>query len=278
MVRNNLFFANVASAPPFGTGGAIFLHTALNNRIVNNTFVGNEAFLVGSAVYALLIVEPVVVESCIVWDNTTTGATDPDLPQLVLSGGPSVVRYSDVQNGDGLGPTNFDLDPLFVPGPPFADSRLAGLEAYYLSQTAAGQSQDSPCVDAGDPSAAYLPVGATRTDGVVDTGIVDVGFHYTESLYFQVPFLRGDASLDGAVDIADAIRILESLFAPSGPVVQCRDGADANDDGAIDISDAIRLLSFLFGLGPPLPSPGSDDCGFDPTDDDLSCVVSSCAP
>jgi len=66
---------------------------------------------------------------------------------------------------------NIKLDPRFVAGP---------LGSYYLSQTAAGQSVNSPCVDAGSASAASLGLDqlTTRTDVKVDQGIVDLGYHY----------------------------------------------------------------------------------------------------
>ena len=56
--------------------------------------------------------------------------------------------YSNVQGGyEGEG--NIDNDPLFVTG--VADD-------YYLSQTAAGQAENSPCVDVGSQSAADVAV------------------------------------------------------------------------------------------------------------------------
>jgi hypothetical protein len=63
-------------------------------------------------------------------------------------------------------------DPLFVSGP---------LGDYYLSCRAAGQDADSPCIDAGSTSASAAGVGnlTTRTDGAFDTGVVDIGYHYS---------------------------------------------------------------------------------------------------
>jgi hypothetical protein len=66
----------------------------------------------------------------------------------------------------GLG--NFSADPLFVTGPE---------GDFYLSQIAAGQAVDSPCVDAGNP-AAPLVEGTTRTDEVGDRHRADLGYHY----------------------------------------------------------------------------------------------------
>jgi hypothetical protein len=63
---------------------------------------------------------------------------------------------------------NIDTDPLFV------------MPYYYLSQTAAGQASDSPCVDAGSDLATVLGLGnyTTRTDGANDVNEVDMGLHY----------------------------------------------------------------------------------------------------
>ncbi len=49
---------------------------------------------------------------------------------------------------------------------------------YYLSNTAAGQADMSPCVDTGNPVFTSSGTGSTRTDHVPDTGIIDMGFHY----------------------------------------------------------------------------------------------------
>ena len=54
-------------------------------------------------------------------------------------------------------------------------------EAYcLLSQTASGQSSQSPCVDAGN-SSSVMPDGSTRSDFVQDAGIVDMGYHWSTS-------------------------------------------------------------------------------------------------
>ena len=60
---------------------------------------------------------------------------------------------------------------------------------FYLSQRAAGQSQTSPLVDAGPVTAASLGLNetTTRTDGVGDAGMVDLGVHYPP--FFGAPRL-----------------------------------------------------------------------------------------
>jgi len=90
-------------------------------------------------------------------------------------------------------------------------------------------------------------------------------------------FRRADANGDGGVDISDAVRVLEFLFA-GGASPDCPDAADANDDTKVDISDAVRTLNFLFlGAAPP-PAPGPFECGGDPTIDELErCNQPTCS-
>lgn len=83
------------------------------------------------------------------------------------------------------------------------------------------------------------------------------------------PFLRGDVSGNGSIDITDVIRILNHLFAGS-PNPVCEDAADIDDDGRIVISDAIQLLGHLFNSG-VAPSPPHPEPGIDPTPDGLQC-------
>jgi hypothetical protein len=78
--------------------------------------------------------------------------------------------YSDIGDGDFSGTDGcFSANPQFVAGP---------CHSYYLSQTAAGQATTSPCVDAGNPAClSSTDRLTTRTDGVRDTGTVDMGCH-----------------------------------------------------------------------------------------------------
>ncbi len=85
-------------------------------------------------------------------------------------------------------------------------------------------------------------------------------------------FKRGDSNGDGGVNIADAVFILQNLFA-NGPAIECMDAGDSNDDEGVNIADAVYILQNLFASGPPIPPPGPDTCGADPAGDpDLGCV------
>ncbi len=92
----------------------------------------------------------------------------------------------------------------------------------------------------------------------------------------EVPFKRGDANQDDSFNIGDPISTLLYLFKGTGSVL-CIDAADTNDDGELAIADAIYALSFLF-LGTEAPPTPFDDCGLDPTADELSCEATTCPP
>jgi hypothetical protein len=116
------------------------------------------------------------------------------------------ISYSDVMGGQasvyvdsgctlnwGLG--MIDEDPHFSLGP-------KGF--YYLSQVAAGQPVESPCVDAGSDLASNLGMDTywTRTDEVPDSGIVDIGYHYGPFIYpnLQVDAFRISENIGGSVN------------------------------------------------------------------------------
>ncbi len=82
-------------------------------------------------------------------------------------------------------------------------------------------------------------------------------------------FRRGDVDGNGTVELTDAVFVLGYLFQGQS-VPGCLETADSDDNGKVDISDAIRLLGWLFLGGEPLPAPGSEECGRDPTPGDAA--------
>ena len=83
-------------------------------------------------------------------------------------------------------------------------------------------------------------------------------------------FLRGDADGSAVVfSLLDALHTLEYLIGLQD--VTCLDAADANDDGSVNIVDPVSILAWAFNGALPPPDPGPDECGTDPTDDDLGC-------
>ena len=67
----------------------------------------------------------------------------------------------------------------------------------------------------------------------------------------DIPFLRGDANVDGRVNIADGIWLLQHLYL-GGPGGDCAAARDTNADGVVDLADAAHIISFrLMDGGPP---------------------------
>ena len=163
----------VAGNNAFSHGGG--LYTIVNGpfAISGATFAGNSAGYDGGAIYTH---DTVTVTDSIFWDST---AGDLGKEVYLYSGADFTISYTDLDGLSGsihkepgsivvLGDGMIDADPLFVEGPD---------GAYYLSQTAAGQPENSPCVDAGDPAGAP-PEGTTRTDQLPDQAPTDLGAHY----------------------------------------------------------------------------------------------------
>lgn len=117
------------------------------------------------------------ITNCIIWGNGD------DLLDCSAT-------YSCIEDNDP-GTGNIHDNPLFV-GTPMGD--------YCLSQIAAGQASDSPCVDAGSDTASALGMDdmTTRTDRVTDSGTVDMGLHYLPIPYvYHVDGVDGNDANDG---------------------------------------------------------------------------------
>ncbi|KPL06398.1 hypothetical protein AMJ71_09815 [candidate division TA06 bacterium SM1_40] len=167
---------NLVSGNESGYGGGVFCDFGSDPSFAGNTIAENLATHDGGGMYCYWS-EPTVV-NCIFWGDSAGSGNG----QEVYLDWDSVINidYSDIQGGSpgvyvvpgctlywGVG--NINSNPLFVTGP---------LGDYYLSQIAAGQGTDSPCVDAGDPGSAVPAGGTTRTDRVADALPVDMGYHY----------------------------------------------------------------------------------------------------
>ena len=72
-------------------------------------------------------------------------------------------------------------------------------------------------------------------------------------LFPDPEFVRGDATEDGSITVADAIAIFEYLFLDFEP--NCIAAIDTDENQQITITDAFLLLNFLFLGGAPPTSP-----------------------
>jgi parallel beta-helix repeat protein len=173
-IEGNLIAENSAVS----SGGGVYCGLGSSAEIVGCTFTGNTASTGGGVSVGWA---EALIRNSILWgDSAATGR------ELYVGAGGSIiypfiwVRYSAAQGGSSAvyvgpfgefcwGEGNIDSDPLFVSGP---------RGDYYLSQVAAGQPAQSPCVDGGDPSTP-VPEGTTRTDEVPDSLTADMGYHYS---------------------------------------------------------------------------------------------------
>ena len=76
----------------------------------------------------------------------------------------------------------------------------------------------------------------------------------------DIPFVRGDANVDGSVNLSDGIWLLQHLF-QSGPGGDCFAARDFNADGTVDLADALSIIQFqlLDGAAPRHPYPHCGD-------------------
>ncbi len=165
LVRNCLFTGNYA----WDNGAGLYLYAYSSPDIGWCTFEGNSTTYEGSAVY-FRVGSEAVMHDCIITGNITPalwidGGGDPQFNHNCLWGNPDGDwgNLPDQTGYDG----NISQDPILVDG-------------HHLSQTASGQPQNSPCVNAGSVNASEpgLNIYWTRTDQSPDTGQSDMGFHY----------------------------------------------------------------------------------------------------
>ncbi|MDH3935845.1 MAG: dockerin type I domain-containing protein, partial [candidate division Zixibacteria bacterium] len=72
------------------------------------------------------------------------------------------------------------------------------------------------------------------------------GGDFTETgLVRLIGLLVGDVNLDGQIDIADLIYLIDYQF-QSGPAPMILAGADMDKSGFLDISDLLILIDYMF--------------------------------
>jgi len=221
-------------------GGGMHNRAYSSPTLTNCTFTENSASYSGGGIYSYD--SSPTLTNCILWANSDSGGMD---ESAQIHGGWPVVRYSCIQGLDAFaGNDNIGDDPLFVAGP---------LGCYYLSQTAAGQPEQSPCVDAGSNGAAdpELFTRTTRRDEYVDTNGVDMGYHYPIT---GVAFVAGDSDADGDVDLADFARFQTCFTDPGPATLGCNccffDFEWPYGDGDVDLDDYVEFHSAFTGPQP----------------------------
>ena len=198
VVTNNLIADNTGGEDFAGSG--IWKYEGTDALIENNTIIGNVSTLPGGGIYVWSTTA--TIRNNIVRDNVA-----PSLPQIRVTSGSVAVSYSNVTGGY-TGTGNFDLDPQYF-GPNF-----------HLSDM-------SPCVDAGDPAAAYddaedplnLGFAAFPSVGGLRNDVGAFGGPWASDLDYDVD---GDSVYNGNDNC---------MFTPNA------DQADGDGDGVGDVCD-----------------------------------------
>ena len=132
IINGNKVYQAVEGKQTFGGGGIWAFSTLpgndLPNRIINNTIIGNSSNTNGSGIRIWSTY--VIVENNIVWNNFQSNNG-----QIDVTGSGNILEYNNVEYG-------FDGTGNISDQPSLADS------SFYLSD-------NSPCIDAGNPDAIY---------------------------------------------------------------------------------------------------------------------------
>jgi len=141
-VMNCIFHSNSA-----GDGGGMYNDDS-SPTLVNCTFSNNSASGGCGGMYNAYYSSPTIT-NCIFWGNSDSSGMD-ESAQISVGGGQIVINYSCIQGWTGSlgGSGNIGQNPLF------ADPNVSD---YHLSE-------DSPCIDAGDPNYIAEP-NETDLDG-----------------------------------------------------------------------------------------------------------------
>ncbi len=206
-IRNCLLYGNTA----FNYGGGIYYSSS--RSIISNCTITRNSAVDGGGLYVDSVYSQIpTVNNSIFWADSTN--------EIVYTGvGTPAITYCDIAGGwPGTG--NISADPCFVTVPQ-GDC--------YLSQTAAGQAVDSPCVNSGSDTAVNLGMDTftTRTDGTKDRGVVDMGYHYSAAI------LPADIYKDWYVDFLD-FAILAADW------LKCNDQSDSNCTGGLLAGDIFQ--------------------------------------
>jgi predicted outer membrane repeat protein len=219
-VSNSAFSCNSAGE----WGGGICNRDSSSLTVINCTFTGNTGFIGGIDNYSST---SVIVTSSILWENSGAYEIVP----------PATVTYSDIQGGN-LGTGNIDADPKFVRNPYLGDDGVWGTEDDDYGDL--HLTNESPCIDKGDPSAS----GAGDTDIDGDPRIIDGdgdGAAIRDMGADEHTIKIGDINYDGNVDLADVIIALQVLSGVGTSSTVYKE-ADANLDSKIGLEEVIYVL------------------------------------
>jgi len=153
------------------------------------------------------------------------------------------------------------------------DDETMDLEGHELARVAHPEWGEDLTINITTESLAAWPRETCSGIYTWTTQFKELEFSFDPSTVRPIPrqFRRGDVDQNGTMDLTDAVKILNYLFA-GGVEPQCLDAADGDDSGELELTDPIRILNYLFlGTASVPEKPGPFQCGIDETLDPLDC-------
>jgi len=231
LIVNNQIFDNTSGS---GGGAGIRVYNNSSPQIINNTIHGNVSTS-GSGGGLLIKNSFVSVINTIFWDNDSA-----DLSEIWVghSSTPSVldIDFSDVQDGLAavivIAPSTVNWGAGMIDADPILHDPAIG--DCHLEQDPPQPGIFNPCVDTGDPTSMLLD-GSTRTDDVLDSGIVDMGYHYMAPVPDE-PEIYEVMPETGHVAGGTAVTISGDYFTDTADTTVTFDGISAGDLVVVDVN------------------------------------------
>jgi hypothetical protein len=223
-----------------GFGGGLYCSYDANTSVIDSIFWGN------SAVFG----PEIAIETGFEYDPRcgTVSVSHSD-----IKGGRTGVQVGAtcLLNWD---PCNINTNPLFI-------NQIAG--DFHLKQILAGESNDSPCVNTGSDLASDVDLATytTRTDGVPDRSIVDMGYHYPA----EQPCRFADLWKDGIINFLDFARIAAAWLEDDCNVSNgwCG-GTDLTFDDHVGLEDLVVVTDCWMEADTIAPLPNPSEWAMEP--------------
>ena len=238
---NDLISDNHANGTGSASGGGLYVANTDYCNIVNNTITNNSTSHEGGGL-ALTAGTAHEVKNSIFWGNTSALSTGnqvyivPGAPPTHLSNCCYANPPGDVSDSGGSisATASITTDPLFRPG---------SCGPYYLEHNGIlGGTTNSPCIDTGTSlvtAFSELTGRVTRPDNILDTGTVDIGYHYPSTTQYDTHGF--DFNGDGYDDVIVGAHHDDDGGTDSGCAFIFFGGSSASITLDADVAD-VRLL------------------------------------
>ena len=140
-------------------------------------------------------------------------------------------------------------DPAFL----YDQMRIAETEMYSTDSAIdlhSGITYDRLTIGPGGTEIYNYSYALITTNEGWDDFIDQIKTAYAWAKYNEICVRAGDANLDDAVNVGDAVYMINYVF-KSGPAPGNIDQGDANNDGSLNVGDAVYLINYVFKSGTP---------------------------